>query len=214
MKQVLVYGDSMAWGMVPGTRKRAPFAERWPGMLELAINASGGPLARILENCLPGRRTVWDDPFRPGRNGANGLSELVEACAPLALVILALGTNDFQADHDIKAWGCASGVARLVDIIRNTPREPGMPRSRILVLAPPKIVEPKGANALKFESARERSDGLSAAIHDVAAAKEACFFEVDAVAGRSEVDGIHLDAAHHLAIAQAIAPLVAHLILQ
>ena len=212
MKQILVYGDSMAWGMVPGTRKRALFSERWPGLLELAINASGGPLARIVENCLPGRRTLWEDPFRPGRNGANGLSESVEACSPLALVVLALGTNDFQADHDIKAWGSASGVARLVDIIRNTPREPDMPLPRILVLAPPEIVEPAGANVRKFEGASERSSGLSAAFKDMAVAKDACFFDMSAVTGRCKVDGIHLDADQHRAIAQAIAPLVVRLI--
>ena len=34
MKQILVYGDSLSWGIVPGTRRRLPFAERWPGILE------------------------------------------------------------------------------------------------------------------------------------------------------------------------------------
>ena len=34
MKQILVYGDSLSWGIVPGTRHRLPFAERWPGILE------------------------------------------------------------------------------------------------------------------------------------------------------------------------------------
>lgn len=212
MQQVLVYGDSMAWGMVPGTRQRAPFSTRWPGLLEAAINATGQSQARVVENCLPGRRTVWDDPYRPGRNGAVGLSELVEACSPLALVVLALGTNDFQGGHDVRAWGCASGVARLVDIVRNAPVEPGMPRPRILVLAPPDIVAPRGANVPKFEGASQRSRGLGAAFAQMAGDKKVGFFDLGTVTQRSEVDGIHLDAEQHAVIARTLAPLASQLI--
>ena len=34
MQQILVYGDSLSWGIVPNTRRRLPFAERWPGVME------------------------------------------------------------------------------------------------------------------------------------------------------------------------------------
>jgi lysophospholipase L1-like esterase len=34
MLNVLVYGDSLSWGIVPGERRRLPFEERWPGVLE------------------------------------------------------------------------------------------------------------------------------------------------------------------------------------
>jgi uncharacterized membrane protein (DUF485 family) len=30
--QILVYGDSLTWGIVPGTRERLRFAARWPGV--------------------------------------------------------------------------------------------------------------------------------------------------------------------------------------
>ncbi len=93
-QQVLVYGDSVSWGMIPGTRERFPFDRRWPGRLEGELRAKGLSV-RVIENCPAGRRTVWDDPFRPGRNGAAGLQEAVEMNAPLALVIIALGLNDF-----------------------------------------------------------------------------------------------------------------------
>jgi len=51
MHQVLVYGDSLTWGIIPGTRNRLPFHERWPGVLESQLNASGTPV-RIIEDCL------------------------------------------------------------------------------------------------------------------------------------------------------------------
>ena len=110
MKQILVYGDSMSWGMVPGTRERYAFDRRWPGVLEAALHSAGLQEFRVVENCLPGRKTLWDDPFRPGRNGAAGLGEVIEMCSPLELVIIQLGTNDFQAPFGIKAWAAAAGV--------------------------------------------------------------------------------------------------------
>lgn len=54
---------------------------------------------RVIEDCLNGRRTVWDDPFKPGRNGLVGMEQRIEMHSPLALVILMLGTNDFQSMH-------------------------------------------------------------------------------------------------------------------
>lgn len=41
MQHVLVYSDSLSWGIIPTTRKRLPFDERWPGVLENTLCASG-----------------------------------------------------------------------------------------------------------------------------------------------------------------------------
>ena len=92
MEQILVYSDSLSWGIVPHTRKRLPFEERWPGVMENALNAEQRRV-RVIENCLNGRRTVWDDPFKPGRNGMQGLAQCIEMNSPLSLVMLMLGTG-------------------------------------------------------------------------------------------------------------------------
>jgi hypothetical protein len=52
MDQILVYSDSLTWGIIPNTRKRLPFDERWPGVLENKLNVSGQQvrvIARLLE---------------------------------------------------------------------------------------------------------------------------------------------------------------------
>jgi lysophospholipase L1-like esterase len=41
MHQVLVYSDSLSWGIIPMTRNRLPFDERWPGIMERALTQSG-----------------------------------------------------------------------------------------------------------------------------------------------------------------------------
>ena len=35
MQHILVYADSLSWGLVPLTRKRLPFDQRWPGVMEM-----------------------------------------------------------------------------------------------------------------------------------------------------------------------------------
>ena len=73
MQHILVYADSLSWGIVPTTRQRLPFDQRWPGVMENLLNQSGTSV-RVIEDCLNGRRTVWDDPFKPGRKGLDGLA--------------------------------------------------------------------------------------------------------------------------------------------
>jgi lysophospholipase L1-like esterase len=153
MRHILVYADSLTWGIVPNTRNRLPFEERWPGVLEDKLHQLGRPV-RIVEDCLNGRRTVWDDPFKPGRNGLLGLAQRVESHSPLSLVILMLGTNDFQFSHPFNnAWSAAQGIAILIDAIRRAPIEPGMPVPPILVVCPPPIHSPQGVIAAKFAGA-------------------------------------------------------------
>ena len=136
MKQVLVYADSLTWGIIPNTRNRLNFDARWPGVLEGTLNRNGIP-TRVVEDCLNGRRTVWDDPFKTGRNGLDALAQRIEIHSPLDLVILMLGTNDFQSVHSFTAWHSAQGIRALITEIRGAPIEPGMPIPKILVISPP-----------------------------------------------------------------------------
>lgn len=204
MDQILIYSDSLTWGIIPNTRNRLPFDKRWPSVFEKYLIKKGKNV-RVIENCLNGRRTAWSDPFKNGRDGSKGLAELIEICSPLKLVILMLGTNDFQGTHDINAWMSAQGTAKLVQIIRQAPIEPGMPVPAIMIVAPPKIVEPKGDIANKFQGAKTRSAGLSAELDKVAREQSTLFFDTASITEASTVDGIHLDEEQHYLLGEALA---------
>jgi lysophospholipase L1-like esterase len=196
MKHVLVYGDSLTWGIVPGTRRRLLFSQRWPGILETELVRSGVPV-RVIEDCLNGRRTVWDDPFKPGRNGLAGLEQRIEVNSPLALVVLMLGTNDFQSTHQNNASHSAQGMAALVRAVRRAPIEPDMPVPPILIVAPPRAGTPAGTMTEKFAHARERGEGLSEAYAAIAEELTCAFFDAGRVIAASPIDGVHLDADQH-----------------
>jgi lysophospholipase L1-like esterase len=208
MRQVLVYSDSLTWGIVPNSRSRLPFDERWPGVLEGKLNNSGLRV-RVIEDCLNGRRTVWEDPFKPGRNGIDGLQQRIEICSPLSLVILMLGTNDFQFSHPYNdAWAAAQGIAALVHEIRSSPIEPGMPVPPILILCPPRISAPKGPIAPKFRGAEERCAGMPEAYREVASNLGCHYFDANTVTSSSKMDGVHLDSDQHLTLGSAVASFV------
>src|SRR5579883_657840 len=194
--RIFVYGDSMSWAIVPMTRKRFPLESRWPGVMQNTLK-SAGVAVQLIEDCLNGRRTVWDDPFKAGRNGLVGLGTRMEINSPLDLVILMLGVNDFQSMHSYNAWHSAQGVGALVKAIREAPIEPGMPIPPILVIAPPPTHNPQGPLAPKFEGAEAKCKGLADAFRELAAALECHFFDAATATSASRVDGIHLDEDQH-----------------
>jgi lysophospholipase L1-like esterase len=210
VQQVLVYADSLSWGIIPSTRKRLPFDARWPGVMEIALTGQGHSV-RVIEDCLNGRRTVWEDPFKAGRNGLEGLAQRIEINSPLSLVMLMLGTNDFQSMHPHTAWHAAQGIATLVAAIRQAPIEPGMPVPPILVIAPPPILIPRGPIAPKFTGAGDKSGGLTDAYRSISSELGCHFFDAGSVTSASAVDGIHLDADQHAHLGVALAGFVAGL---
>ena len=106
MKQILAFGDSNTWGLIPGTWDRYPEYVRWTGILRKAVVSKG---RRILEDGLVGRTTVFDDPARPLRRGIDSIPRYREE-KDLDAVILMLGTNDCKnvfrptPEKSEKAW--------------------------------------------------------------------------------------------------------------
>jgi lysophospholipase L1-like esterase len=211
MQQILVYSDSLSWGIVPSTRKRLAFLERWPGAMEDRL-VRAGLSVRVIEDCLNGRRTVWEDPFKPGRNGLTGLQQRIEIHSPLALVVLMLGTNDFQSMHDVNAWHSAQGSAALVRAVRAAPIEPGMPVPPVLIVAPPAVGTPRGVIAPKFAGAAAKGEQLAAELEQVAMELGCAYFDAGKVVTTSMIDGVHLDPDQHLVLATALAQRVAQLL--
>ncbi len=204
MDQILIYSDSLTWGIIPGSRERLSFEKRWPGVFENSLIKAGRNV-RVIENCLNGRRTVWSEPFREGRDGSQGLAQVIEMMSPLKLVILMLGINDFQCTHDNNASLSAQGTAKLIQIVRQAPIEPGMPVPDIMVIAPPPIIQPKGVIASKFKGAEKRCVGLANELKKVANDHATHYLNAGSITKTSAIDGIHLDEHQHQLLGKAIA---------
>ena len=117
MKQILCFGDSNTYGLIPGTKDRYDWDTRWSGRIGQRLWEDG---CRIVEEGLCGRTTVFDDPLRDGRRGTELLSVILETHKPVDVVVLMLGTNDCKTMYDTSAEVIGRGVERLLDQIRSS----------------------------------------------------------------------------------------------
>ena len=114
MKQILCFGDSNTYGLIPGTTRRYDRETRWTGILAEKLYDKG---YRIIEEGLCGRTSVFDDATRDGRNGAKVLPMLLETHAPLDQVVLMLGTNDCKTYNHASADRIGKGIEKLDDVL-------------------------------------------------------------------------------------------------
>ena len=204
VRTILCYGDSNTWGCVPIVGEepadRLGPVERWPGVLRAEL----GDGHWIVEEGLPGRTTVFDDPLEPHRNGRSFLLPCLLSHRPLDLVVVMLGTNDLKARIGVSARDIAAGAGMLVDEIARSEsgRDRGAPR--VLLVCPPPLGRLESF-AEEFDGGREKS--LALAEHYAAAARERGCELLDAggVIRTSDVDGIHLDAREHDKLGRAVA---------
>lgn len=192
-KTVLCYGDSLSWGIIPGTRLRHPYEKRWTGILQQLTGSS----VRIIEECLNGRTTAWSDPFRPGRNGKDLLLPILHSHSPIDLVIIFLGTNDLQHIYGVSAHDSSLGAGALVDMVQDCCAEPMLMPPKVLLVSPPRIVQPCGIMAEKFLGAAEKSDLFSHCYERVADERGSYFLDAADLIRPSEADGVHLDELQH-----------------
>lgn len=204
-KHILCYGDSNTFGTNPTHHPvRHPWHIRWTGRLQSML----GPDYRIIEEGMGGRSTVWDDPLEPGRSGLAFLPVALQSHRPLDLVILSLGTNDCKSVFHASPRVIARGAERLIETIQSFPYGPGLPVPKILLVSPihmgPGIAESEYPSFDQDSGARVKE----LAAHYAASAKQygCAFLDAARVAGPG-CDQLHMDAAGHQALAQALEPL-------
>jgi lysophospholipase L1-like esterase len=201
VRTILCYGDSNTWGSDPETRERFAEDVRWPGVLRKRL----GEEYRVIEEGLPGRTTVRDDPIEGDhKNGKTYLMACLESHRTLDLVTLMLGTNDLKARFGGSASDIAQGAASLADMMLRSGCGPdgGSP---VVVLISPPVVATLTDMAQMFEGAEEKSRQFSRHYERFAEQHGCEFFDASEVIVSSDVDGIHLDAGEHRKLGEAVA---------
>jgi lysophospholipase L1-like esterase len=205
IRTVLCYGDSNTHGTMPVTQpgmlSRFDETDRWPGVLRGQLGADW----RVIEEGLPGRTTVHDDPIE-GRhkNGLTTLRPCLESHLPLDLVVLMLGTNDLKARFSVPAADIASSAEVLLKEIVACNAGPGGRAPDVLLVAPVPIEEVGFLGAM-FEGGAAKSSQLAPLYAEVAERQGAAFFNAGTVARVSPVDGIHFEADQHHRLGGALA---------
>jgi lysophospholipase L1-like esterase len=159
----------------------------------------------VIEEGLPGRTTVWDDPIEGDRNGKIYLPPCLESHSPIDLVILMLGTNDLKRRFSVPASDIAASAGTLVGIIQKSQAGQGGVAPLVLLIAPP-VIGPLSELAEMFGSdAIERSQKFAAYYREVAADRQTFYLNAAEYVVSSPLDGIHFDAAQHARLGAAVA---------
>ncbi|MGG7517830.1 SGNH/GDSL hydrolase family protein [Allorhizobium undicola] len=208
MPVLLIYGDSNTYGASPtladGSNYRYGPDIRWPARLEKALGAGW----RVIDEGLPGRTTVHDNPITGAhKNGLAVLPAILESHAPIDIVAVMLGTNDLKARLNLPAADIAEGLRQILRRIRQGGYGPDAGQPRLLVLAPVPIDEvPPHDETMAGGAAKSRR--LASLYKQVAVSLDAAFFDAGLVAEVSPVDGVHLTEEGHIALANALVPVI------
>jgi lysophospholipase L1-like esterase len=199
MRTVLCFGDSNTWGHRPGSvGERFPADVRWPRRLATAL----GEEWDVIAEGLSGRTATMDSPVAEGRNGLPYLLPCLQSHMPLDVVVIYLGTNDAGDRYSLPAETIAGAVGRLVKVVRMSEAGPNGIAPDVLVVCPPPFgqLDPDGS----FANAGPRSKQLGRWFAEVSSELGCELLDLDGIASYSDLDGIHLEADGHAAVAAAV----------
>lgn len=210
MTTIVCFGDSNTWGCPPyaniaQTPDRIARDRRWAQIMGRSL----GQPVEIIEEGLSGRTTVFDDPIEGlHKNGARTLIPVIESHAPMDVLIMMLGTNDFKDQFSITSFNSARGMLTLIQMVKGhfalVERGP-----EILVVTPPAIGE--AAEPAIWGDGHRRSADHAYYLEQVAS-RTGCFhFDANKVV-RAGIDGIHLDEPAHETLGKALAREVASIL--
>ncbi|TVT74013.1 MAG: hydrolase [Denitromonas halophila] len=216
LPRILVFGDSNSWGWIASPQgfpaQRLNDAARWPGVLGAALAGQ----ATVLVDGLSGRTVDADYPEAlvglPGAlfNANRSLPEALARETPLELLIVMLGTNDLRTDLGRTPDTIAHGLHTLVEQARRFGHGVATPYAppTVLVVAPPPLGDVSRTPLRAFFA------GMAAKSHALAPAVQRAlagtpvFDATEATGPLAGIDGVHLSAAQHAMLGQALAPVV------
>lgn len=208
MKTIVCFGDSNTYGTpgMPGPDFWGRFGpdERWPGVMRAAL----GDGYSVIEEALPGRTTVHDDPIEGAdRNGLTALPIVLGSHRPIDLVIIMLGTNDLKARFSVTPADIAASVGSLVKVVQASVAGPESRAPKVLVIAP-SIIEETGFLGDMFAGGAAKSAKLGAAYAAMAKRFNVAFLDAAPLIKVDATDGIHLKPDQHAILGRAVADAV------
>lgn len=207
MKNILVYGDSITWGFVPGTGNRHDKQARWPEVMANVLKMD----LDIVTDGLCGRTTAYDDNTNvANRNGVKTLPTVLSSHSPLDLVIVMLGLNDLQPHIAGSPLAAVDGMKRLIEIIKiheGVIQQAGKPN--ILIVSQPHISTTQNEIYQEyFDGMIEASKKLAPRFEQLAKENKCAFFDAAKTCQSSPLDGVHLDRENTIKLGKGLVPIV------
>lgn len=202
---VLCFGDDETWGSMPGTDgRRFDTPQRWPSVIRREL----GPGFHVIEDALPGRMTVWENPLLGDRNGLRHLEVSLQCHHPIDLVILMIGKSDLTPRFNLDPRTIREGIDLLISKVFTSEPWPGAGSPQLLLVAPPvggAMREPDKDS----EELLTRSRELVSHIAELAQRRRTLFLDSNDVVEASGIAGRNLDVDSHELLGKSIAQVAA-----
>lgn len=196
---ILCFGDSNTYGYIPGGTGRFDRRTRWTGRLQKLL----GEEYHIIEEGLNGRTTVFEDAACPGRCGLDVIETVTELYSPLDILVIMLGTNDCKTQFGASPEQIAKGLDQVLEKAAASSAN----AFKILLISPVPMKEEAAFPEMISDFDRnsvEMSWKLAIEYEKVAEKYGCAFLDASKVTEVSGIDGVHLDAAGHEALAEAV----------
>ena len=203
MKKILCFGDSNTYGYIPNNGARYDKNTRWTGVLSLLSHGK----FEIIEDGCNNRTAFATNSAGKIFTGYEILPELLTG--DFDAVVLAIGINDTQFLYNLSSIEIASGVEKLINIVKVK-----SPQAKIILVAPSILTDDvlNGNFACLFDrTSIEKSRQLPLLYKKIAEKQNVEFLDLNSVAKTSSLDGLHYAPEQHLKIAQAIFTILSEL---
>lgn len=206
-KQILIYGDSFVFGVIPGGNgARYDASTRYTGVAQNYLGSD----YEIIEEGLRGRTVSGENGFFPHRDGLVQFDGIFGSHLPLDLIIIGLGTNDTNSSRNLSAQEIVSGYTKYLRAISWWCKHLGFPKPKIAFIAPPAVDEPATDKVFKniFHGSGPKSLALPELIKSFAKENKTLCFDASAVVRPSPIDGVHLDIENNRLLGRALAEFI------
>lgn len=204
-KKVLIYGDSLVYGLVPLEHRRYNDGERWTTIMAEML----GDDWHVVEEGLRSRTLQGENPFYRERDGNKQYGPILASHLPLDLIIIMLGTNDCLEVMGKNAQQISDGLNKYLHDTVEWSKECHFKTPKLLIVSPPKINEGIANNGprQRFRGAGEKSADLPLHYRKFAEDNNLFFYDASCIP-TSEKDGVHLDLEANRNLGEALAKFI------
>lgn len=206
---LLVYGDSLTWGMDPSTHDRLPKKDRWTSVLQAEL----GSTYDIISEGLRSRMFGGENPYKSELDGYVQYGPILGSHLPVDIVIVMLGTNDCSAGAGKSAADISENIERYVEKTHQWAKRCHVQTPKMIFISPHHIIERLADDSPehRFQGSEEKSKQLAAVYKSAAQRSGADFFDAAKHIVASDVDGIHLDGENNAILGREVARFIKNL---
>jgi len=200
-KTVLLYGDSIFWGVDATTGQRHERANR----VDTIVQQMLGDDVEVVGEGFRGRTMFGENGFFPERDGLAQFGPIFASHLPIDVVVIMLGTNDLNSKALHPANEIAESIPKYVEKMQYWCDFMGFSLPSLLIVSPPDVDQQSIKKFSEvFAGTVDRIAPAVDALQQVAQRDGHAFLDSRQIARSINTDGIHLDAAETKKLADAI----------